>query len=92
MNFEFWGAELSPHTPAIDIHGMRAAPAIEAIERFLDRALIGQYRVVKIIHGSGTGVLRLLTRQTLKKHPHVQAVHESEQSHELAAVTYAMLK
>ena len=91
-HFEFWSAEINRETPAVDIHGMRVAEALEVVERFLDRALIGHYRVVKIIHGSGTGTLRVATLAHLRTHPHVIAWHESERSEELAAVTYVMLK
>lgn len=92
MDFDFWAAELDPHTPALDIHGMRAAEAIEKIERFVDTQLMNNYRVIKIIHGSGTGVLRSVTEQVLRAHPRITGIKASDQLHELSAVTYASLR
>lgn len=91
-DFAFWGAELNPSTPAIDIHGLRAAEAQSKIEYFIDAELMTPHKVVKIIHGAGTGTLRSITHTLLKNNPHVAAWRESAQTHELAAVTYVILK
>ncbi|MEG1562508.1 MAG: Smr/MutS family protein [Bacteroides sp.] len=49
----------------IDVRGMRGDEALQAVTYFIDDAiLIGMARV-RILHGTGTGILRLLIRQYL---------------------------
>ena len=55
----------------IDVRGMRGDEAIDAVMHFIDDAiLIGMSRV-RILHGTGTGVLRQLIRQYLRTIPNV---------------------
>ncbi len=55
----------------IDVRGMRGDEAIDAVMHFIDDAiLIGMSRV-RILHGTGTGVLRQLIRQYLNTIPNV---------------------
>lgn len=91
-DFEFWSAELNPTTPSIDVHGLRVSEALDDIEHFLDRQLMGKYLTIKIIHGSGTGALRSAVHKLLRNHSHVRAFRDSDRTHELAAVTYVILK
>lgn len=50
----------------IDVRGMRGDEAIQAVTYFIDDAiLIGMARV-RILHGTGTGILRTLIRDYLK--------------------------
>ncbi len=51
--------------------GKRVEPALEDLERFLDRALLGSEEVVRIVHGHGTGRLRSAIRKRLDRHPAV---------------------
>lgn len=55
----------------IDVRGMRGDEAIQAVTYFIDDAiLIGMGRV-RILHGTGTGILRTLIRDYLKTVPGV---------------------
>jgi DNA mismatch repair protein MutS2 len=55
----------------IDVRGMRGDEAVDAVMHFIDDAiLIGMSRV-RILHGTGTGVLRQLIRQYLRTIPNV---------------------
>ena len=55
----------------IDVRGMRGDEAVDAVMHFIDDAiLIGMSRV-RILHGTGTGVLRQLIRQYLNTIPNV---------------------
>lgn len=49
----------------IDVRGMRADEAIQAVTYFIDDALQFNIRRVRILHGTGTGALRLAIRQYL---------------------------
>ncbi|MCX6781055.1 MAG: Smr/MutS family protein [Candidatus Magasanikbacteria bacterium] len=91
-DIEFWSAEINRDTPSLDIHGYRVAEALEKIDTFIDQQSTGKYRIIKVIHGSGTGALRKALRGLLATHPQVSAYRDSERVEELAAVTYIILK
>jgi DNA mismatch repair protein MutS2 len=57
----------------LNLIGMRAEPALEAIDRFLDRALRDGAAEVRLIHGHGTGRLREAVRSELRHHAAVAA-------------------
>ena len=55
----------------IDVRGMRGDEAINAITYFIDDAILVGVSRVRILHGTGTGVLRQLIRQYLATVPNV---------------------
>lgn len=63
----------SSATAELILVGQRVEPALEALERFLDRALLGSNESVRIVHGHGTGRLRSAVRKRLERHPAVAA-------------------
>ncbi len=56
----------------LDIRGNDPITAIMEVEKFLDGAMLRNYRHVRIIHGIGTGVLRDAVHQALRQHPTIQ--------------------
>ena len=55
----------------IDVRGMRGDEALNAVQHFIDDATqVGMSRV-RILHGTGTGILRQLIRQYLRTVPSV---------------------
>lgn len=57
----------------IDVRGMRADEALQAIVYFLDDAVQFSASRVRILHGTGTGALKTAIRQYLKTHPSVSS-------------------
>lgn len=55
----------------IDVRGMRGDEAIQAITYFIDDAILVGMDRVRILHGTGTGILRTLIRQYLSTVPGV---------------------
>jgi len=55
----------------IDVRGMRGDEAINAITYFIDDAILVGISRVRILHGTGTGILRQLIRQYLATIPNV---------------------
>lgn len=49
----------------IDVRGMRGDEALQAVQYFIDDALMMGIERVRILHGTGTGILRQLIRQYL---------------------------
>ena len=53
-------------TLRIDIRGKRAHEAIPEIDKFLDKALLGNYKNIDILHGKGTGALQKAIHEHLR--------------------------
>ena len=51
-----------------------------AVERYLDQAFLAGLPRVRIVHGTGMGVLRRTLREYLRGHPHVSEVTEASQN------------
>lgn len=56
----------------IDVRGMRGDEALQAVTYFIDDAILVGMRRVRILHGTGTGILRTLIRQYLDTVPGVR--------------------
>ncbi len=66
MEREVWAAEMGD--PAkIDLHGMEKHIALSELESFLHAEMMMGTRVIKIVHGRGTGKMRALVHDWLKK-------------------------
>jgi DNA mismatch repair protein MutS2 len=64
----------------INVIGQTVDEATREVERFVDQAFLAGLPRVRVVHGSGMGILRKALRQYLQKHPHVDAVKEAEQN------------
>lgn len=76
---------------SIDVRGHDREEAIEAVTRFLDRAVYTGVREVKIIHGIGTGVLSRAIRELLDNDDRVEATRHGEQAEGGLGVTIVQL-
>ncbi len=64
----------------INVIGQNVDEATSAVEKFVDRAFLAGVVRLRIVHGSGMGILRKALRQYLKEHPHVASVAEAPQN------------
>lgn len=62
--------------PEIDLRGMRADEALKHIAYFVDDAIQLEQSQVRILHGTGTGVLREIVRNYLETIPGVKSFHD----------------
>ena len=62
----------------IDVRGMRADEAVQAVTYFIDDALQFSIPRVRILHGTGTGALRLAIRQYLKTVAAISSFHDED--------------
>jgi len=68
-------------TPSeINVIGRTVDDATREVEKFVDRAFLAGLPRVRVVHGSGMGILRKALRQFLQKHPHVESVIEPPQN------------
>ena len=61
----------------IDVRGMRGDEALNAVQYFIDDAILVGMPRVRILHGKGNGILRQLIRQYLSSVPNV--VHYADE-------------
>jgi DNA mismatch repair protein MutS2 len=64
----------------INVIGQTVDEATREVEKFVDRAFLAGAQRVRVVHGSGMGILRKALRQFLQGHPHVASVSEPPQS------------
>ncbi|MEO8594513.1 MAG: Smr/MutS family protein [Candidatus Solibacter sp.] len=84
--------ELAPVHQEINVIGQRAEEARDAIDDFLDRAVMATASRVRIVHGHGMGVLKRMVAEMLGKHPHVARFYPATQSEGGAGATIAELR
>ena len=60
----------------IDVRGMRADEALQAVTYFIDDAMLVNASRVRILHGTGTGALRQVIRQYLNTIPGIVSAHD----------------
>ena len=60
----------------INVIGRTADEAQDEVARYIDRAFLAGLPRVRIVHGTGMGILRRTLRDYLKGHPHVAGVTE----------------
>ncbi len=76
----------------INVIGQNVDDATRDVEKFIDRAFMAGLPRVRIVHGSGMGILRKALRQFLQQHPHVESVAEPPQNEGGGGATVAELK
>ena len=76
----------------INVIGRTADEARDEVEKFLDKAFLAGLPRVRVIHGTGMGVLRRTLRAYLEKHPQVAGVTEPGQNEGGAGATVVELR
>jgi DNA mismatch repair protein MutS2 len=76
----------------LNVIGHTVDEATDAVEKFVDRAFLAGLPRVRIVHGSGMGILRKALRQFLKSHPHVANIAEPPQNEGGAGATVVELR
>lgn len=78
--------------PELNVIGQTVDEATERVEKYVDSAFLAGLSRVRIVHGSGMGILRKALRQYLKTHPHVATVTEPPQNEGGAGATVVELR
>jgi len=76
----------------INVIGRTVDEATSEVEKFVDRAFLAGLPRIRVVHGSGMGILRKALRQYLQKHPHVVSVIEPPQNEGGGGATVVELK
>jgi DNA mismatch repair protein MutS2 len=78
--------------PEINLIGKTVDEATDEVEKFLDKAYLAGLPRVRIIHGTGMGILRRALRSMLERHPHVAFITEPTQAEGGAGATVVELR
>lgn len=76
----------------IDLHGFTLEEAREELEKYLDNAILNNYRQVFVIHGRGTGRLRKGLQAFLTEHHQVRGFRDGHPEEGDIGVTVVTLK
>ncbi|MBV9507131.1 MAG: endonuclease MutS2 [Acidobacteriia bacterium] len=83
---------LAPVHQEINVIGRHAQDARDAVDEFLDRAVMATASRVRIVHGFGMGVLRKTIQELLSSHPHVARFYPAPQQEGGAGATIVEIK
>ena len=75
----------------IDVRGMRGEEAVQAVGYFIDDATVCGVRQVRVLHGTGNGILRTLLRQYLSTLPVVESFRDEHVQFGGAGITIVEL-
>ncbi|MDC4227676.1 MAG: Smr/MutS family protein [Candidatus Manganitrophus sp.] len=81
-----------PAESTVDLVGKRVEEALEILERFLDRAILGNEREIRLVHGHGSGNLKKAVREYLPTSPYVARFRPGDLLEGGDAVTIITLK
>lgn len=76
----------------IDVRGMRGDEAVQAVTYFIDDAILVGVSRVRILHGTGSGILRTLIRQYLSTVPGIAGFQDEHVQFGGAGITVVDLK
>ena len=76
----------------IDLRGMRGEEAVQAVGYFIDDAVVCNVHQLRILHGTGNGILRTLIRQYLSTVPFVKNFHDEHVQFGGAGITVVNLE
>ena len=76
----------------LDVRGMRGDEAIDTVMHFIDDAILIGLSRVRILHGTGTGILRQLIRQYLSTVPNVKKAKDEHVQFGGAGITVVDLE
>ncbi len=84
--------ELAPVHQELNVIGQRAEEARDAVDQFLDRAVMATASRVRIVHGHGMGILKKTISELLSRHPHVARFYQAPQQEGGAGATIVELR
>ena len=73
---EVMSSRRSSFKQQLDVRGMRADEALQAVMYYMDDAILLSVSQVRILHGTGTGALRQAIRQYLSTLPGIKDFHD----------------
>ena len=79
-------------SPEINLIGKMTADALPELNKYLDDAFLARLPQVRIVHGRGTGALRKMVQECLKKNKHIESFRLGEYGEGSDGVSIAFFK
>ena len=79
-------------SPTLDLRGVRAEDALRQTEQFLDRATRNGDEAAVVLHGHGTGALKVVIREYLDTSPYAKSFRPGETGEGGDGVTVVILR
>ncbi len=76
----------------INLIGRTVDEATHDLEKYLDQAFLAGLPTIRVIHGTGMGILRRALREYLRTHPHVAGIQEPTHQEGGAGATTVTLR
>jgi len=77
---------------SLDLRGKRADEVNDLIDSYISKCIQANFSEVSIIHGFGTGVVRKMVQEYLKKSPYIKSFRYGGEGEGLNGVTIVKLK
>jgi DNA mismatch repair protein MutS2 len=87
-----WEASEPPPGLEVDLRGMEVDEALRTLDQALDRAVLGSFSELRIVHGVGRGILRAVVERHLRGHPQVASQRLGEAGEGGRGATVARLR
>ncbi len=71
-------ADLANFKVSLDLRGHSVDEALLEVDRFIDRACLAKVERIELLHGKGTGALRVAIHQHLKRHRQVSEFRDGD--------------
>lgn len=88
----YQGVKTTSFSMELNVIGMYVEEALPIIDKYLDNAILAKVYRVRIIHGNGSGALRLGVHKYLKGHKQVEQFHVAGQGEGGLGATIVILK
>jgi len=89
---ESFAKGLADSADTLDLHGQTTEEAYESLENFISNCLVSNTNTIRIMHGVGSGRLRVFVQDYLRHHKHVANVRHATTHEGGVGVTIAELK
>jgi DNA mismatch repair protein MutS2 len=73
-----WGLHVQPAQREVNLLGMRVDEALPIVDKSIDLAVVSGIATINIVHGTGTGRLRVAIREHLLGHAQVKSFRPGE--------------
>ncbi len=68
-------AKRAAFSPTLDLRGKRADEAMQLLEYYIDEAMLLSEKEIRVLHGTGYGILKEMVRGYLRNHREVKRFH-----------------
>lgn len=76
----------------LDLRGQRVEEALQAVTRFVDDAITANLPRVEVLHGTGTGALRIAIQEMLRARPDVKRIEQAPWDQGGAGVSFIYME